>query len=265
MKARNVRIFLVPLLCLFFYCNFCFPYTIDTYPNLNPGYSAKKIPFVLVFINYTNEQSYSADLSILNEKLMTTSPFDEFLKNIVVYKIDISREEEKIFFKKTQNFPYVSVRTDLLENIASDVKGAYKLVIVDSLGSLSCAELSLVDKFSLIILGRGRYKNKEDFAKGFMHELGHSFGLRDECSSCNQGRAGFPNCASNEKEAEKWWGRQVTERGRVGYFKGCCGRKDYIRPTIASLMNDPNKARDFGPVNEEYLRDSMTNFLALQQ
>ena len=264
MKARNVHIFLVPLLCLFFCCNFCFPYTIDTYPNPNSGYSAKKIPLVFVFINYTNEQSYLTDLFILNEKLMTTSPFGEFLKGIVVYKIDISQEEEKVFFKKTQNFPYVSVRTDFLEDIASDVNGAYKLVIINSLGSLSCAELSLVDKISLVIVGRNRYKNEEDFTRGFMHELGHSFGLRDECSSCKQGQAGFPNCASNEKEAERWWGRQVTERGRVGYFNGCCGRKDYIRPTIASLMNNPNKAKDFGPVNEKYLRDSITNFLASQ-
>ena len=32
-----------------------------------------------------------------------------------------------------------------------------------------------------------------------------------------------------------------------------CNKK-YIRPTIASLMNDADKAEDFGPVNERYLR-----------
>jgi len=40
----------------------------------------------------------------------------------------------------------------------------------------------------------------------------------------------------------------------VGYINGCCGNKDYIRPTIASFMNDPDQANDFGPVNERYLR-----------
>jgi len=46
----------------------------------------------------------------------------------------------------------------------------------------------------------------------------------------------------------------VTENDRVGYIFGCCGNKDYIRPTIASLMNDFRKAEDFGPVNQRHLR-----------
>ncbi|MDD4980625.1 MAG: hypothetical protein PHC54_05090 [Candidatus Omnitrophica bacterium] len=44
---------------------------------------------------------------------------------------------------------------------------------------------------------------------------------------------------------------------RVNYIHGCCGNKNYIRPVIASLMNNPDKAEDFGPVNERFLRKEL--------
>ncbi len=138
----------------------------------------------------------------------------------------------------------------------------YKLVIIDVKGSISCAELSLIDKTSLIILGKARYKDTDSLAKGFLHELGHSLGLYDECVDCAQlSFGGYPNCAPTKEEAERWWGDLAGKDPRVNYIAGCCGNKNYIRPAIASLMNDPDKAEDFGPVNERYLRNILMSFI----
>lgn len=147
------------------------------------------------------------------------------------------------------------MRRDFLNDLLTYLKSNYKLIIIDASGSVSTAELSSPDKLSLVILGRARYEDSSSFAKGFLHELGHSLGLRDECVDCQQlCPPGPPNCATTKEEAENWWGDLVGKEQRVNYISGCCGNKEYIRPTIASLMNNPDKAEDFGPVNERYLR-----------
>lgn len=194
-------------------------------------------------------------MSFLIQRLKKTSPFEEVSEKIGFYYIDL-KQEEKSIFKETNSFPPLKVRRDFLDGISSYLKSEYKLIIIDALGSVSCAELSSIDKLSLIILGKARYAQSGSFVKGFLHELGHSLGLRDECVDCSQpSLAGEPNCATNKEEAQKWWGDLVGKSAEVNYIRGCCGNKNYIRPTIASLMNDPDKAKDFGPVNERYLRE----------
>jgi hypothetical protein len=176
-----------------------------------------------------------------------------------LYYINLSKEEENMLFKDTQGFPPFKVRQDFLNDILAHLKSSYKLILIDASGSVSCSELSAKDKISLIILGKARYNNVGSFAKGFLHELGHSFGLRDECVDCARlCPPGPPNCAQTQAEAQEWWGDLIGRgQSRVSYIRGCCGNKGYIRPVIASLMNDPDKAEDFGPVNERYLRKAL--------
>ena len=64
----------------------------------------------------------------------------------------------------------------------------------------------------------------------------------------------IPIARQPKKRPRNGGGDLVGQGTRVNYIFGCCGNKNYIRPTIASLMNDPDKAEDFGPVNERYLR-----------
>lgn len=261
MKYMAFRFYLLLFIFCFSCCFFCFPYALDKYFGNSTDYHLRKITLVFIFINYSADGFSLDDLATLKKRTTETTPFNHFSDYIAFYKVDISEKEKESFFKITKTSPYISVRSDFLEKVHKDVNGPYKLVIVDALGSFSRAELSSVGKFSMIIVGRNQYKDVDSFAKGFLHELGHSFGLRDECPSCDACRPGFPNCAESKDEAEKWWGNLVEDNGRVGYFQGCCGSQDYIRPTIASLMNNPNKARDFGPVNEGYLRRSLDAFL----
>lgn len=199
-------------------------------------------------------------MGLLIQRLKKVSPFKEFSDRIGFYYIDL-KKEGKLIFKESPNFPPLGVRRDFLDSIRSYLKSEYKLIIIDALGSVSCAEVSSTDKLSLIILGKAGFKDESSFAKGFLHELGHSLGLRDECVDCSQpSSAGDPNCAANKEEAQKWWGDLAGKLPEVNYLRGCCGNKNYIRPTIASLMNDPDKANDFGPVNERYLREALTAF-----
>lgn len=217
----------------------------------------EKSAFNLVFcpLNYSDKEAFQKDTQSLIARLKRTRPFDEFSVSFSIWQVNLTGAEAVQVFKPTQSFPPLKVCNDLLAYISLKLKSReYKLVIIDAKGSTSCAELSLIDKTSLIILGKARYKDADSFAKGFLHELGHSLGLYDECVDCAQlSSSGNPNCASDRKEAERWWGDLVGKDPRVNYIAGCCGNKDYIRPTIASLMNDADKAEDFGPVNERYL------------
>jgi hypothetical protein len=246
------------LLCFTFNC---FAYDIEPYLK-RPSLESKELSFSLIFcpLGYQDKEIFLKDIDALVQRLKKTKPFDEFMESIGIYYINLSEEEGNLFFKKTQVFPPLKVRQDFLDDILSYLKLNYKLIILDAGGSVSCAELSSPDKTSLIILGKARYKDKDSFAKGFLHELGHSLGLRDECVDCVQlSLAGPPNCAPTKEEAQRWWGDLVGKVARVNYIRGCCGNKDYIRPIIASFMNDADKAEDFGSVNERYLRQIYNN------
>lgn len=249
----------MPGLALCFFCLFesCFAYDIKPYAQQVSGKLRRSLNLVFCSLNYKHAADFAKDREALIQRLKNTKPFDQY-NNFKFWYISLSQKEESKVFKPTSVFPPLKVRKDFLADISAKLKGVYKLVIIDAQGSVSCAELSSIDKLSLIILGKARYTQSGSFAKGFLHELGHSLGLRDECVDCNQlSPAGEPNCATNKEEAQKWWGDLVGKSPEVNYIHGCCGNKNYIRPTIASLMNNPDKAEDFGPVNERYLRKEL--------
>ncbi|MCX5709581.1 MAG: hypothetical protein NT088_02485 [Candidatus Omnitrophica bacterium] len=198
------------------------------------------------------------DVDRLAQELKKTKPFDGF-SDFSFWFVSLTKKEEGLLFTLTPGFPPLRAKSDFLQDIFVKLGRDYKLIIVDRTGLVSCAELSSINMTSLIILGRKMYASEESFSKGFLHELGHSLGLRDECVACEElSSAGEPNCARDKEEAIKWWGDLVGKDPRVNYISGCCGNKGYIRPTAVSLMNDPDKADDFGPVNERYLKQVLS-------
>jgi hypothetical protein len=236
----------------------CFAYTIEPYAG-QPSSSQKQESLKLVFcpLNYSSKEDFLQDTGLLIQRLKKTPPFAEVSAKIGFYYTSL-KEEEKPIFKEIQGFPPLGVRRDFLEGIRSYLKSGFKLVIIDASGFVSCAEVSSIDKLSLIILGKARYVSRSgSLAKEFLHELGHSLGLRDECADCGQfSPQGRPNCAVSREEAQSWWGDLVGRAPEVNYIRGCCGNKNYIRPTVASLMNNPDKSGDFGAVNERYLKNA---------
>lgn len=242
------------IVCFLCFTFSCFAYDIEPYQKQYLSRYSSVLNLVFCPFGYQDKKDFLRDINGLIRRLKKTKPFDE-INAIGFWYINTSKAEEDTIFKPTQSFPPIKLQSAFVNGVLTRLNHNYKLVIIDAEGSVSCAELSLPDKLSLIILGKARFKDEVSFSKGFLHELGHSLGLRDECVDCNQlTPAGEPNCARNKEEAQKWWGDLMGKLPEVNYIRGCCGNKNYIRPTIASLMNNPDKAEDFGPVNEQYLR-----------
>ncbi len=204
---------------------------------------------------HEDKHTFLNETHILVDRLAATAPFSSHMQAIDLYRIVLSPEEVDTIFKLVPGLPPMKVHRDFLDRIASELKRPFKLVITDATGGTSIAELSTPQAMSLVILGRNRYRSAAGFSKGFMHELGHALGLRDERPDSNGAISppGPPNCAATREDAKAWWGDLASPNGRVGYIEGCGGNMNYTRPTIASYMNDPDKAGDFGPVNERYL------------
>ncbi len=232
----------------------CFAYDIEPYLKQSAPKSKNLLDLVFCPLNYQDRKRFLKDVDELVQGLKKTRPFDE-INAVGLWAVRISTDEEVVNFKPVRGFPPLKARRAFLNDISTRLNGKYKLIIIDAEGAVSCAELSSRDKLSLVILGRGKYGEKGSFVKGFLHELGHSLGLRDECLNCEElCLPGKPNCAGTKKEAQNWWGDLVGKEESVNYISGCCGNKSHIRPTTSSLMNDADKALDFGPVNERYLR-----------
>jgi hypothetical protein len=236
---------------------FCFSFQIDPYQ----GSKESLLNLVFCPVNYQEEKMFIQDREAIVAGVMKTAPFSEFTDRIGFFSLDLSPEEQKRFFEVVQGMPPLKIRQDLFDKIGSSFKGAYKLVVIDAQGGWSCAELSQARKTSVLIIGRMRYKEGDSFIKGFLHELGHSLGLRDECPDCSRlSSPGFPNCAVNKADAVKYWGDLAEKNTGVNYIAGCCGNRNFIRPTLGSLMNNADKAGDYGPVNERYIRGELAQY-----
>ncbi|MFA5063828.1 MAG: hypothetical protein WC578_07195 [Candidatus Omnitrophota bacterium] len=257
-SIRRLKIGSFFFVILLLFCSRAGAYDIKPYVN-EPAFKADaRLTAVFCPLNYPDQESFQEDIQVLIKSLRKVKPFNE-LNNISFYYINLSKEEAGVVFKPSQDFPPIRVRKDFINSLSSKLKSTYKLVILDAQGSVSCAELFSIDKLSLIIIGRNRYKDNNSFVKGFLHELGHSLGLRDESPNSEAAFClpGPPNCAVTQEEAERLWGDLTGKGERAGYFSGCCGNKNYFRPTVASLMNNPDEASDFGPVNERFLRKAL--------
>lgn len=218
----------------------------------------KTLNLVFVQINSSYSKQNIEELPGLIQKLKATVPFNEFNDAIAVWQLELSDKEVKAFFRHRDVFPYLSVRQDFLSDLEKRIGQPFKLVIIYDSGSVASAEISSIDKTSLIILSKTK-NTQEIFLKKFLHELGHSLGLRDEGAHSYPCKPGPPNCAKTKEEAVRWWG-DLVGRDNVSYFAGCCGNGQYIRPTAQSLMNDIRKSDNYGLVNERYLRHVLESY-----
>lgn len=113
----------------------------------------------------------------------------------------------------------------------------------------------------------------------FLHELGHSLGLRDEYarqrpeeaiidknaaeapSSNVAYQAAQPNCASDKTTAEQWWGAYITAKvPGVGLYSGCAGKTSYYYPVQNTLMSDDPQVATYGRISEDYIRGTLDCF-----
>ena len=91
-----------------------------------------------------------------------------------------------------------------------------------------------------------------------LHEFGHLLGLQDEVGRLRvqSYSPAFaprrPDCAPNLTTAQEWWGRYVGING-TGYYAGCAGHPEYIRPNNETLMGNAWDWSDYGYVDTLYL------------
>jgi hypothetical protein len=259
---RCIRGFLFLLLCIYF-PRVCFSYTIDAWQFNSSPRDKPQLNLVFVPLYYPESEIFLKDINGLVKKISAVVPFNEFVDSIAFWKINLSAQEQDLLFKETEAEPYIAVDKNFTENIPQYLGQACKLIIIDYRHSYSRAQFSAFNETSIVLLGRRRYREESDFRKGFLHELGHSLGLQNECIRCQESDPGPPNCAPSKQVAQQWWGDLIeTKTPKVRYVNGCCGKKEYIRPTIASLMNDTSRASTYGPVNERYLRQKAKELFA---
>lgn len=237
-------------------------------PRKTHDFSSHPPQLHLVFcpLHYPEVGEFHGDVTELMETLERTVPFNEVPAFVTWEALEPVRDEDAVFTPVVGSVPPLVVQTAWRARLDATQHGPYKLVILDAVGAMSCAELSFLSQRSLMMLGKRRYHGTRGLARGFLHELGHSLGLRDECVQCapQTATAGPPNCARDQHEAQQWWGDLVGTTDRVLYVNGCVGNLAYVRPTIASLMNNPDEAGDYGPVNERYLRTVLSHAQARQ-
>jgi hypothetical protein len=91
-----------------------------------------------------------------------------------------------------------------------------------------------------------------------LHEFGHLFGLQEESKKLRVPpyspafASRKPNCAPNISMAKEWW-RLYEDVNGTGYYEGCAGHADYIRPNNETLMGDAFEWADYGYVSTLYL------------
>lgn len=215
--------------------------------------------FNLVFthLNYEEKEEFQKDVGSMVDILMKTPPFDEF-KALKIYFLETKPEEESVLFKNGEKFPFLKIRDDLVKEVKEELNAPYKLVVLDKKGSVTAAELSDIDKISVIVLGKNRHDNEARFTKAFLHEFGHALGLREENPhSSHLIIPGPPNCAPDKENAIEWWGDMVGKVEGAGYFEIRSGGDKFIILTPHSIMNNPYKSDTYGAVNERYLRKEL--------
>jgi len=255
MRFKKLPLF---ILVLFLFAYPAFAWQITPYEEekaLSVGQESQVIlNLVFASLNYEEKDEFERDVSAIINRVRRTSPFDEF-KGLRVYLLKVKPEEEAVLFKEGEKSPFLKISKDLMKQLKGQLPAGYKLVVLNKKGSVSAAELSNINKVSIVVLGKNKYYDSNNLAVVFLHELGHSLGLREENPySSHTIIPGPPNCAPDKESAVRWWADMAGQVKGVTYVGLRSGKNKFIKPTFGSIMNDPFKSETYGPVNERYLR-----------
>jgi|GEM_PF-1886992 len=215
---------------------------------------------------YPSWEEFEQDINSLMSVLKKIEPWQTY-NQYNIFKINPKKNDICYIKIKDERKPVLRCKEDINNYLNNLSLERFKLVVLSRREFQSWANLVRMDNggifFSMPILLEN---NLEKAVHGllFAHLFGHSFGLKDE-EIYVLARAGGaphtpdgPNCAPDKETAKKMWGDLAGQFPEtVGYFKGCCGNRDYIKPTKASIMNLNNTAEisyEYGPVSEMYLQ-----------
>lgn len=215
---------------------------------------------------YSSWDEFENDVNSLMSELKKIEPWVSYsLFN--VYKINPKDAQGLCYIKiKDERKPVLRCKEEINNYLNNLPLERFKLVVLSRQDFQSWANLVRLENSGVFLSVPALLSNnleKKTFGLLFAHLLGHSFGLKDEeiFVLANAGGAPHtpdgPNCAPDAATAEKWWGDLAKKFSKIGYFKGCCGNENYIKPTQSSIMNLNTGFEivyEYGPVSERYLR-----------
>jgi len=222
----------------------------------------------LVFFadQYSSWQDFDNDIDSLMSELRKIEPWSSY-QFYNIYKINPKNAQGVCYLKvKDERHPVLRCQEEINDYLINLNLEKFKLVVLSRQDFESWANVVRLENsgifFSISSLLEDDLE-KKSFGLFFSHLMGHAFGLKDEEKYVIAQTGGAPhtpdgpNCAPDAATAERWWGDLTNEFEEVGYFKGCCGDENYIKPTESSIMNLNTGAPivyNYGPVSEQYLK-----------
>jgi len=221
----------------------------------------------LVFFadQYSSWEEFESDISGLMRELKTIEPWQSY-QLFNVYKIN-PKEAGLCYIKvKDERKPTLRCRPEINNYLNNLPLENFRLILLSRQEFQSWANVPRHENSGIFFSVPKALKEKgaqRVNALLLAHLLGHAFGLKDEEIFVLAQSGGAPhtpngpNCAPNVVTAEKWWGDLARKYPDVGYFKGCAGDENYIKPTQSSIMNLNTGAPivyNYGPVSERYLK-----------
>lgn len=238
-----------------------------------------KFNIIFFYDGYDNQKDALLDIKVLEEALDLVEPFAS-LKEIIAFKI-FTTEGQKCHVERGAK-KILKCDKELVDSFNRLGIDHFKLVILSPLEFVPAATV-VRGKNSAIYLptfqgALTRAELNQFLGRFFVHELGHSLGLRDEYtrdrpqeaivdpeaaaapSSNRAYQPAKPNCAPDEATARNWWGEYLGVVEGVDIIPGCAGRDSYFYPQKGTLMSDNPEMESFGQVSEDYLRGVLSCF-----
>lgn len=221
----------------------------------------------LIFLadQYPSWEEFENDINALMGELQTIEPWQsyQFFNRYVINPKETGLCYIKI---KDERKPVLRCRQGINNYLNTLPLENFRLIVLSRQEFQSWANITRYKNSGIFFSAPHALTEKTDqrvSALLFAHLLGHAFGLKDEEIFVLAQAGGAPhtpdgpNCAPDVTTAEKWWGDLAKKYPEVGYFKGCGGNQNYIKPTQSSIMDLNTGAPivySYGPVSERYLK-----------
>lgn len=234
-----------------------------TYTRISNNNQGSGLNLVFYPHRYVSEQAYQRDIQLCLKALYSVEPFASY-KHFNIFAINPDSVDDSLCFRQIKDhiYPTLKCKACLTNDLNKLGWNTFKFIILSQERFLSYANISNPEEFSVIFLSFGDLGDNYERMRGiFLHELGHALGLRDEyhpipVKANSMAFTPGPNCVSDIQTAKMLWG-DLLDKG-AGYYKGCAGHAEYIKPTKSSLMSgDILSGSTYGPVSERYLRKAL--------
>lgn len=221
----------------------------------------------LIFLadQYSSWEEFEADISGLMTELKTIEPWQSY-NSFNLFKINPKQTGLCYVKTKDERKPVLRCLSSINNYLVNLPLTSFRLIVLSRQEFQSWANVTRYENSGIFFSAPQVLKEKTDqkvHALLLAHLLAHAFGVKDEEIFVLAQAGGAPhtpdgpNCAPDAATAQNWWGDLAKKNPAVGYFKGCCGDGNYIKPTQSSIMNlntgDP-VVYNYGPVSEQYLK-----------